>query len=390
MNTRTFIRMPLFLAVSLCFLGCGHMKRPPELLRLDELAKDQAAMTKAKGAAPTQFAAGQEFQKKAENAFTDDEAQPCVLYSTLALTKYNSALEQAKSKVAKERQTKATQRLDTAKKRQAEQEVRRADYDKRITRMEKILALQTRLDAAAQQSAKEKKVISDELTKAKSEGVLEEMISKASSQIQAAETLEANKTDPTNLNSAKTYVEQARKAIAEARYANAKDLAKLAVEKATLAVNAAQSEVSKKSQEFDMLRERATLFNEALGIDGIEVKQERRGLVLTLRDMFTAKKVTLETTKSTLLDKIAELAKKYAGYSILVEGYTDSAGRRESNLALSQSRAQSVIDYLIQQHQIKLDRIQSSGYGADKPVSDNSNPAGRAQNRRIEVVFLFR
>ena len=139
MNTRTFIRMPLFLAVSLCFLGCGHMKRPPELLRLDELAKDQAAMTKAKGAAPTQFAAGQEFQKKAENAFSDDEAQPCVLYSTLALTKYNSALEQAKSKVAKERQTKATKRLDTAKKRQAEQEVRRADYDKRITRMEKIL-----------------------------------------------------------------------------------------------------------------------------------------------------------------------------------------------------------------------------------------------------------
>jgi len=390
MNTRTFIRMPLFLAVSLFFLGCGHMMRPPELLRLDALAKDQAAMTKAKGAAPMQFAAGQEFQKKAEDAFTEDEAQPCVLYSTLALTKYNSALEQARSKEAKERVTKATQRLDTAKKRQAEQEMRRADYDKRITRMEKILALQTKLESAAQQSAKEKKVISDELSKAKSEGELEEMLSKASSQIQAAETLEANKTDPTNLNSAKTYVEQARKALVEARYGNARDLAKLAAEKAALAVNAAQSEVSKKSQEFDMLRERATLFNEALGIEGVEVKQVKRGLVLTLYDMFPSRKVAVDPNKSTLLDKIAELAKRYATYTILVEGYTDSAGRRESNLALSQSRAQSVIDYLIQQHQIKLDRIQSAGYGADKPVSDNSNPAGRAQNRRIEVVFLFR
>ncbi len=390
MNTRNFIRMPFVLAVSLSFLGCGHMKRPPELLKLDELAKDQATMMKAKGAAPTHYTAAQELQTKAEEAYNDDEPQPCVNYSSLALTKYNTAIEQAKIKDAKDRQVKAAQRIEIAKKHQATQEVRRADYDKRITRMEKILALQTKLDVAAQQSAKEKKVISDELAKTRSEGAVEEILAKASSQVQAAEALEANKADPTNLNSAKTYLEQARKALAEGRNANATDLAKLALEKSTLAVNSAQTEQSKKSQEFDMLRERATLFSEASGIEGIEVKQEKRGLVLTLRDMFKAKKVAIDPEKSGMLDKIAQLAKKYAAYSILVEGYTDSMGRREANLALSQSRAQSVTDYLIQQHQITLDRIKAAGYGPEKPVSDNSSPSGRAQNRRIEVVFLFR
>ena len=74
----------------------------------------------------------------------------------------------------------------------------------------------------------------------------------------------------------------------------------------------------------------------------------------------------------------------------MVEGYTDSRGRGTDNLALSQSRSQSVLDYLVQQKKLKFERIKSSGYGEAKPVADNSRAEGRAKNRRVEVIFLFR
>ncbi len=91
-----------------------------------------------------------------------------------------------------------------------------------------------------------------------------------------------------------------------------------------------------------------------------------------------------------LLDKIAKLAHKYKDYPVVIEGYTDSRGRETNNLALSQGRAQSVVDYLTQQQKMKFERIKSSGYGEARPIADNSQAAGRAKNRRVEVIFLFR
>lgn len=68
-----------------------------------------------------------------------------------------------------------------------------------------------------------------------------------------------------------------------------------------------------------------------------------------------------------------------------VEGYTDNVGSAASNKALSQSRAESVRSQLIAQG-AKPDQVTAIGYGEENPKADNSTAAGRAQNRRVEVI----
>ncbi len=70
----------------------------------------------------------------------------------------------------------------------------------------------------------------------------------------------------------------------------------------------------------------------------------------------------------------------------MVEGYTDSTGSEESNIALSQARAEAVRAALITKG-VAVDRIDVRGDGESRPVASNATAAGRQQNRRVEVVF---
>ena len=89
------------------------------------------------------------------------------------------------------------------------------------------------------------------------------------------------------------------------------------------------------------------------------------------------------------LDAIATKALNAKGYVLEVTGFADATGNTERNRALSQRRADAVIRYLIEQHQIPLRRIvQPYGYGESNPVADNKTRDGRAQNRRVEVKVL--
>ena len=89
------------------------------------------------------------------------------------------------------------------------------------------------------------------------------------------------------------------------------------------------------------------------------------------------------------LDNVAATAQTLKGYVLEVTGYASSDGDPKKNKVLSQRRAQAVITYLIDNHDIPLRRIgQSYGYGENKAIADNSTREGRAQNRRVEVKVL--
>jgi len=75
------------------------------------------------------------------------------------------------------------------------------------------------------------------------------------------------------------------------------------------------------------------------------------------------------------------------GMSIRVEGNTDSTGDPGVNLALSQRRAQAIVDYLVMRG-VPKNRVVARGNGATKPVASNETPEGRAQNRRTDVLFI--
>lgn len=91
----------------------------------------------------------------------------------------------------------------------------------------------------------------------------------------------------------------------------------------------------------------------------------------------------------TKLDDIATKALNAKGYVLEVTGYADSNGSEERNRVLSQRRADAVIRYLVDNHNIPLRRIVTPyGYGESHPVADNTTRDGRAQNRRVEIRLL--
>lgn len=90
------------------------------------------------------------------------------------------------------------------------------------------------------------------------------------------------------------------------------------------------------------------------------------------------------------LNQLAQEATKFNGYLIEVKGFADSTGNAAMNTALSQDRAQAVIDYLIQQGRIPVRHIVAPGaYGETNAVASNETKAGRAENRRVEVMVLL-
>jgi outer membrane protein OmpA-like peptidoglycan-associated protein len=90
------------------------------------------------------------------------------------------------------------------------------------------------------------------------------------------------------------------------------------------------------------------------------------------------------------LDKLAEEAKTDKGYVIEITGYASADGPEDYNRRLSQMRADAVVRYLAENHNVPLRRIVTPfGYGEKSPVADNKTKDGREQNRRVEVKVLM-
>src|ERR1700687_852754 len=104
---------------------------------------------------------------------------------------------------------------------------------------------------------------------------------------------------------------------------------------------------------------------------------------------FRVNSAVLSPDAKAKLDELATRALNTKGYVVEVAGFTDSTGGIEKNRLLSQRRADAVIRYLVENHQIPLRRIITPyGYGKSNPVADNTTREGREQNRRVEVKLL--
>jgi OmpA-OmpF porin, OOP family len=106
---------------------------------------------------------------------------------------------------------------------------------------------------------------------------------------------------------------------------------------------------------------------------------------------YAAKNIYFETGKSKLLAKsykslneVVAIMKQDEALKLNIGGHTDNTGDATKNVTLSEARAAAVLNYLTSKG-IAADRLQSAGYGAENPVADNNTPAGRQQNRRVEL-----
>ncbi len=96
----------------------------------------------------------------------------------------------------------------------------------------------------------------------------------------------------------------------------------------------------------------------------------------------------IESSNFVLLNKINDAISRFPNSKIVVSGHTDATGSAELNLALSKNRALTVANFMSQVGNIDVNRIESTGFGKEKPVASNETVEGRAQNRRVEILII--
>lgn len=130
--------------------------------------------------------------------------------------------------------------------------------------------------------------------------------------------------------------------------------------------------VEKKGMEQDIT---ANTMLDALNKDGF----------IALYINFDTNRATIKPESKPIIDQIVKLLKDNPGLKVGIEGHTDSTGTPAKNKALSQERAQSVVNALTALG-IDKKRLSAAGWGQEKPIADNRSEEGKAKNRRVEIV----
>jgi len=166
-----------------------------------------------------------------------------------------------------------------------------------------------------------------------------------------------------------------------------------------------RAEVAKLQEEYDVVREEATLSSAELAkkaeLDSkikkvkslftpseAKVAYDSESLVIRLHGLtFPSGKSIIQPEYFSLLSKVQQAIKTFPEKHILLEGHTDSQGNAVTNKRLSEERASAVREYIIANMGMSREQITSVGYGSEKPVASNKTTEGRALNRRIDVII---
>jgi OmpA-OmpF porin, OOP family len=124
----------------------------------------------------------------------------------------------------------------------------------------------------------------------------------------------------------------------------------------------------------------------ALTADALAQSLNDTGSIALHNILFDTGKATLKPESSKELQLVIDVLKADAALKIEIQGHTDNVGVKAANLTLSQQRADAVRDYLIKTGGIAAVRLTAVGFGDTKPVAPNTTDAGKAQNRRVELV----
>ena len=181
---------------------------------------------------------------------------------------------------------------------------------------------------------------------------------------------------------AATAKAQSDMAANQASSATALSAAQADADQSRLAAQQAQLNVQKAETEKAALRARLSAQLNSI----LQTRDSARGLIVSMSDvLFDTGKYSLKPGAREKLAKVAGILLAYPGLNIEVGGYTDNVGGDAMNQTLSENRAGSVRDYLVQQG-VASNSVSARGFGNSVPVSSNDNSAGRQQNRRVELL----
>ena len=271
------------------------------------------------------------------------------------------AEEDANAKAAADKKAAEEQAAAEAKRRQ-EAELARIQAEKATAEAQRM---KQEAEKAAQESARQKQEA-------------EQAAQESARQKQEAE--QARAAAQAQQQAAQAEAEKSRQAAEEAAREKAAALAQQ---------RAAEAETEKARQaaaraEAEKAELRAQLLNQLNSI--LQTRDSARGLIVNMSDvLFDTGSYTLRPGAREKLAKISGIVLAHPGLNLQVEGHTDSVGSDEFNQQLSERRAGSVRDFLVQQG-VKEAAVSSRGFGKTQPVATNDTPEGRQRNRRVELV----
>jgi outer membrane protein OmpA-like peptidoglycan-associated protein len=183
---------------------------------------------------------------------------------------------------------------------------------------------------------------------------------------------------------AQLAADQAKSDMANSQAASATALSAAQADADQSRLAAQQAQLSAQQAEAEKAAMRTRLSEQLNKI--LQTRDSARGLIVSMSDvLFDTGKYSLKPGAREKLAKVAGILLAYPGLNIEVGGYTDNVGGDQMNQTLSENRARSVRDYLVQQG-VESNSVTAKGFGNSLAVASNNNAAGRQQNRRVELL----
>jgi outer membrane protein OmpA-like peptidoglycan-associated protein len=183
---------------------------------------------------------------------------------------------------------------------------------------------------------------------------------------------------------AQTATAQAQSDMANSEASSAAALSAAQADADRSRLAAQQAQATAQQAETDKAALRTKLSEQLNSI--LETRDSARGLIVSMSDvLFDTGKYSLKPGAREKLAKVAGILLAYPGLNIEVGGYTDNVGGDAMNQTLSENRAGSVRDYLVQEG-VATGSVSARGFGNTLPVASNDDSSGRQQNRRVELL----
>ena len=261
--------------------------------------------------------------------------------------------------------------------------VKRIDEERQANELQASADAQTKSQQQADDATRQKEQAQSDTEKAQA---AKEQAQSDTANAQAAKAQAESDTANARTEAADAQSETAKAksdmAASQAASASALSAAQADAEQSRLA--AQQAQLSAQQAETDKAAMRARLSEQLNSI--LQTRDSARGLIVSMSDvLFDTGKYSLKPGAREKLAKVAGILLAYPGLNIQVGGYTDNVGGDEMNQKLSENRAGSVRDYLVQQG-VATNSVTARGFGNTLPVTTNDTSTGRQQNRRVELV----
>lgn len=355
------------LGAVVAFVACASQQKAPAMTEYEQArATDYAKIVEQRF--PELYKEAQVHHAKATAAYKDKEEEVMKHHAEVSLTWWQAGKTASEAVDLQEQTVKAKNDLKAAETQLAKLQKRHKDAEAAVARLEKIIALEGKL-GDSEGANKARQALNDALAAMK-----------------AAEAVNARIHAPEKFGEAEAKFHAATGALESGKL---KDSQSLAIEAKVAAESAKKASAGKyKSEQATLAYEarRRELFDATAEAPGVERSITEGGVMLTIREVFPTNKVEIDPSRFDTFNKLAKIAGEYSEFSLVIEGHTDSKGKDSKNLALSEGRAKAVMSYLSQQG-VQPNRMTAIGKGEGEPVAENTSKAGRAQNRRIEILF---